>query len=48
MGSFHLAVQSWCTGFDVGVPYAQVFQVPVEFDLKFMTVIGRNTDKGRL
>jgi hypothetical protein len=24
------------------VPYAQVFQVPMEFDLKFMPVIGAN------
>lgn len=42
MGPFHLAVQPWRTRFDVGVPYAQVLQMPVEFDLKFMTVIGPN------
>ena len=39
MGSLHLAVESWRTKFDVAVPYTLVFQMPVEFDLKLMTVV---------
>ena len=42
MGPFHLPIETWRTRFDVGVPYTQVLQMPVEFDLKLMAVISAN------
>ena len=43
MRALQLAVQSRRSGFDIGMAYAYVFQVPMELDLKFMTVIGVNS-----
>jgi hypothetical protein len=42
MGPFHLPIEAWRTRFDIDVPYAQVLQMPVEFDLKLMDVISPN------
>lgn len=40
--AFHLAVLSRCSRFDIGLAYADVFQVSVEFDLKSVTIVSSN------
>lgn len=42
MGPFQLPIEAWRTRFDVDVHYAQVLEMPEEFDLKFMAVISAN------
>ena len=39
VGSFHLAIKAWSSGFDVNMADAQVFNMPMEFRLKLMAVI---------
>lgn len=43
MGALNLAIQSRCSEFDVGVAYTRILQVPVEFGLELMVVIGANS-----
>src|SRR5687768_13150522 len=42
MRTLHLAIQSWCSRFDIGVAYASILQVPVEFGLELVTIVGAN------
>ena len=42
MRALHLAIQSRRSRFDIGVAYASILQVPVEFGLEFVAVIGAN------
>ena len=43
MRALHLAIQSWCSRFDIGVAYASILQVPVEFGLELVTIVGANS-----
>lgn len=40
MQSRYLAVQLWCVALDVGVAYPEILDVPMEFGLEFVPIIG--------
>src|SRR5580698_2904341 len=40
MGSFDLAIELWRAALDVGVTDALIFDVPMEFGLELMAIIG--------
>ena len=40
VGAFDLAVETWCSGSDVGVADALVEEVPVELGLELGAVVG--------
>ena len=42
VGSFDFAVELRCAAFDVGVPDAEIFDMPMEFGLELMTVVSSN------
>ena len=42
MRALHLAIQSRCSRFDIDVAYASILQVPVEFGLEFVAIVGTN------
>lgn len=42
VGSFDFAVELRCASFDVGMPDAEIFDMPMEFGLELMTVVSSN------
>lgn len=40
--AFHLAIQAWSTRPNIGVAHAEIFDMPMEFGLKLVPIIGSN------
>ena len=40
VGSLHFPIQLGCAAFDVGMPDPEIFNMPMEFGLKLVSVVG--------